>query len=863
MQRYSAAILGTMVLGLTLGLAADTTTTPVQNPSAASKPAPALRASHAMAGKAQAAAPRAQRPSTKPAAAAGAQTADLTPKQQDDLIGTYCLGCHDADGKAGGLSLEDLHTKNPDPQTAELMIHKLRASMMPPSIAQTKPPEALRQQFAATLEHEIDAKAGAAPNPGRRTFQRLNRAEYARAVKDLLGIDVDVTEFLPPDTMSAGFDNIADAQAFSPTLLDGYLRAATKIAGLAVGNRNATPGEVTYKIPRDEAQLQHVDGAPWGTRGGISVVNIFPADGDYTFTALLHGVPTGELYGSTSRGEKLEISINGKRVALLDIDHTMSETGKNGLNLRTAPIHVQAGPQRVSAAFLRRSDAPVDDLLAPIDYTLADTQIGDGFGVTTVPHLRRLAVTGPFRVTGVSDTVSRERIFTCRPTSPDEEGTCAQTIIQKLAAKAYRGPVNEKDVDDLLRFYDEGRKGGDFESGVTLALQAMLSSPRFLFRLEMAPTTTLKASTYRIGDLELANRLSYFLWDDGPDAELLKTAEKGTLHTPTVLDAQVHRMLKDPRAMALSTRFASQWLRLQDIDKIKPDALQFPSYDYRLAQAYKKETELLFNSIVQDDSSLLDLLTANYTFVNERLARHYGIPNVTGDEFRRVTLPPSMDYRRGLLGQGSILMLTSVANRTSPVQRGKWVMEVLLNSPPPPPPPNVPALDDEATVAGGKPLSVRERMEEHRKNPMCASCHRVIDPLGLALENFDVTGAYRIKDNGVPVDAKGVLYDGETIDGPEGLRKALLNHSTTVLRTFTDYMMAYALGRRVEYFDQPTVRAIVNNAAKHDYRFSNFVLGIVNSPAFQMSKTEPVKTTDAVADNTNQSNPRPAKGSRR
>jgi hypothetical protein len=390
----------------------------------------------------------------------------------------------------------------------------------------------------------------------------------------------------------------------------------------------------------------------------------------------------------------------------------------------------------------------------------------------------------------------------------------------------------------------------------------MLSSPRFLFRLESAPATlSADGGTYRIGDLELANRLSYFLWDDGPDKELIGLAEKGTLHTPEVLDAQVHRMLKDPRSIALSTRFASQWLRLQDIDKIKPDALLYPTYDYRLAQAYKKETELFFNSIVTENRSVLDLLTADYTFLNERLARHYGIPNITGDQFRRVTLPPSMNYRRGILGQGSILMLTSVANRTSPVQRGKWIMEVLLNSPPPPPPPNVPALDDEATTADGRVLSVRERMEEHRKNPMCASCHRVIDPLGLALENFDPTGAYRIKDSGVPVDAKGVLYDGETIDGPEGLRQALLGHKTTVLRTFTDFLMAYGLGRRVEYYDQPTIRKIVNTAAKDDYRFSDFVLGIVNSPAFQMSKAEPVKTTDAVADNT--TNAHPAKGSRR
>jgi hypothetical protein len=513
----------------------------------------------------------------------------------------------------------------------------------------------------------------------------------------------------------------------------------------------------------------------------------------------------------------------------------------------------------VSAAFIQRFDGPVDDLLAPQDYTLADTQIGDGYGVTTLPHLRDLSITGPFKVTGVSDTPSRRKIFACRPTSASEEAPCAIMILKRLTSQAYRQPASGGDVEPLMKFYNQARKEGDFESGIRLALQAILASPRFLFRLEDAPSTLRAGQNYRISDLELATRLSFFIWDAGPDADLLRDASNGTLHTQPVLDRQVRRLLADRRSEALSTRFAAQWLRLQDVDSIRPDALLFPSYDDRLAQSFKRETELLFDTIVREDRDVLDLLNADYTFVNERIARHYGIPNVTGEAFQRVQLGPQFDSRHGVLGQGSVLMLTSVADRTSPVQRGKWIMEVLLGSPPPPPPPNVPLLDEtKAIAAGGKTLSTRERMEEHRKNPACSSCHRVIDPLGLALENFDVTGAWRIKDNGVPVDASGDLYDGTKMDGPAGLRRALLSHSESLVRNFTENLMAYALGRRVESFDQPAVRATVRKAAASGNRFSSFVLGVVNSAAFQMSRAEPVQTTENV-----QTAERPAGGSRR
>jgi cytochrome c553 len=805
-------------------------------------------------------APHAQ--AIKPPALAVAHAPEtLSADAQNTLVSTTCSTCHDDEAKTGGLTLEhfDAATIDQHADVAEKMIRKLRAGMMPPPTVKDRPDNATLNAFAASLETRIDQAAALHPNPGRRSFQRLNRAEYGRAIHDLLDIDVDVNAFLPADTVSHGFDNIADVQSFSPTLMQGYLSAASKIASVALGDRTASPTEATYKVPRTESQMRHVEGTPWGTRGGLSVTHTFPADGDYTFRIMLHSVPTGQLYGSTVRGEQIEVAINGERVALIPINYRMSEQDPNGMNLVTPRIHVNAGPQHVTAAFIQHFDGPIDDLLSPQDYTLADTQIGDGYGVTTLPHVRDFSITGPFKVTGVSDTPSRRRIFACRPTEPSEEAPCAMAILKRLTSQAYREPASSGDVEPLMKFYNQGRKDGDFESGIRLGLQAILASPRFLLRLEEAPATLRAGQNYRIADLDLASRLSFFIWDAGPDAELLKAAGSGTLHTPAVLDKQVRRMLADPKSDAFSTRFAAQWLRLQDVDNIKPDALLFPSYDYNLAQSFKRETELLFGSIVREDRNVMTLLDADYTFVNERLARHYGIPNVTGDTFRRVTLGPEFAYRRGLLGQGSWLMATSVADRTSPVQRGKWIMEVLLGSPPPPPPPNVPALDDtKAVAAGGKTLSTRERMEEHRKNPACASCHRVIDPLGLALENFDVTAAWRIKDNGVAVDSNGVLYDGTQISGPAGLREALLAHSESLIRNFTENLMQYGLGRRIEYFDQPALRAIVRKAAGNDYRFSSFVLGVVNSAAFQMSRADAVQTTD-----NSQVSDRPAKGSRR
>jgi hypothetical protein len=801
----------------------------------------------------------AQAPAPPAAMAPVAAHASSPAEAENALIRQYCTSCHSDRMKTGGLTLAAYDAAHPEQArgVSEKVIRKLRAGMMPPAGVK-RPEEAALKSLAVALESRLDRAAALKPDPGYRPFQRLNRAEYARAVRDLLGIDVDVTAFLPPDTIAHSFDNISDEQSFSPALMEGYLRAASQISRLAIGDRTASAGSTIYHIPRTASQMRRVEGAPMGTRGGTSVVHIFPADGEYVFKMLLHSGPTGDIFGGATRGEQIEVSINGTRVALLPINHLMRESDPGGLMMQTAPIHVQAGPQRVSAAFIQMSDGPVDDLIKPIDHTLADTNIGETYGITGLPHLREFAVTGPHTVTGVSETPSRRRVFTCRPTAPREEADCARTIITTLAKQAYRGTAAQDDLADLVRLYEQGRKGGDFESGIRLALQGILANPRFLFRLEQAPATIRAGQSYRINDIDLASRLSFFLWGTVPDQELVGLAMQGRLKQPAVLDAQVRRMLADSRSEALATRFASQWLRLQDVDKVRPDPLLFPHWDHTLTTSLIRETELFFNSLVRDDRSVLDLLTADYTFVNERLARHYGIPNVIGNQFRRVQIPD--EHRRGILGQGSILLLTSVADRTSPVLRGKWVMEVLLGTPPPPPPPNVPALEETKATAGAKVLSVRERMEEHRANPACNSCHKVIDPLGLALENYDATGAWRIKDNGVVVDPRGELYDGTKMAGPADLRAALLKHSDAILLSFTESLLTYALGRQVEAADMPTVRAIVRESGRAGNRMSSFISGVVNSAAFQMSRVEITETTEPAQADTR---PAAAKASRR
>jgi len=525
----------------------------------------------------------------------------------------------------------------------------------------------------------------------------------------------------------------------------------------------------------------------------------------------------------------------------------MHVSDPNGVNLRTEPVFVRAGPQRISAAFLKKFEGPVQDLIRPHDWSIASTSIADAYGMTSLPHLRDLAITGPFDPTGVSETESRRRIFSCRPASqpgePDEpdEDACAESIVSRLAAQAYRRPLARRDLEPLLALYRVGSADGGFEGGIRTALEGILASPHFVFRLEEPPAAA-DVESYPIHDLDLASRLSFFLWGAGPDEELVKSAQEGRLSEPGELDRQVRRMLADPRSRALATRFAEQWLRLPDLEPMHPDVRMYPDFHDQLKQSMRRETELFFASLVREDRSALELLTADYTFLDERLARHYGIRGVVGSDFRRVSYPDAT--RRGILGHGSILTLTSHAHRTSPVLRGKWVLEVLLGTPPPPPPPDVPELEESGEAEEGRLLSVREQMERHRASPACQSCHVMIDPIGLSLENFDATGAWRIKDNGVPVDSSGELYDGSQLENPEDLRGALLAYTTSFLRTFTENLMAYGLGRRVEYYDMPVVREIVRDAKSDDYRMSAFVLGVVRSPAFRMKGAAAAEETE-------------------
>jgi hypothetical protein len=536
----------------------------------------------------------------------------------------------------------------------------------------------------------------------------------------------------------------------------------------------------------------------------------------------------------------------------MDMDQFVSTSDPHGVNLETEqPIVVKAGPQRVSAVFVRQFDGPVEDLLAPHDWSIVDTEIGDkGYGITALPHMKALVIAGPSKVTGVSDTPSRRRIFTCRPAARGDQRACAEKIVSRIGTAAYRRPLTAADLRDLLSFYDAGAKADatpartnrapgapdGFEAGVRTALQAVLASPDFLFRFETPRGPVRPGEPYRISDVALASRLSFFLWGAPPDPGLVELASRGRLSDPIVLREQTERMLRDPRSETLATRFAAQWLRLQDIYLVQPDAFWFPHFDHLLADAMRRETELFFDNLVRGDRSIMDLFGADYTFVNERLARHYGIPNVAGDRFRRVNYVD--DKRRGILGHGSVLVLTSLANRTSPVLRGKWVMEALLGTPPPPPPPDVPDLDETAAAKDGRLLTTRERLEMHRSNPTCNACHRFMDPLGLALDNFDVTGKWRIRENGMPLDTRGQMWDGTQVESPADVRAALLEFRELLVRNFAENLMTYALGRRLESYDMPTIRSIARQAAARDYRVSTFVLGVVNSPAFQMQNAD-------------------------
>ena len=776
----------------------------------------------------------------------------VAPEDLTAVVQRYCQVCHNDQLLTGNLSLEGFDVANPmaRAETAEKVIQKLRVGMMPPP-GMPRPGGDTLLALAEELEDKLDKAAAADPNPGGRSFQRLNRIEYQNSIRELLGLEVNAGDYLPPDTKSANFDNIADAQLLSPTLTDAYLRAAMSISRLAIGNPDATPDETTHLVARRVSQVGPVEGAPFGTRGGVSVVHNFPADGEYSFRVSFPMDQNGGLYGRgstalhTAEGpEQVVVLVDGEQVALADVDRWMHMSDPPyGTEIRMeGPVFIRSGPRRVTAAFIKRYEGPLADLISPPGFSRISQGI-PAYGVQAVPHIREFAITGPYNASGVSETPVRENIFTCRPTSPAEAGPCASEILSRLATKAFRRPVSAEERAALISFYEEGAEEGGFEVGIRTGLEAILASPHFVFRIErQLANVKADGGSYPIDDFSVASRLSYFLWATPPDDELLSLAREGKLSDRRVLKGQAQRMLADPRSEALATRFLAQWLRLPDVDPIEPDPYLYPDYHQQLGRAMQRETELLFYDLVRNDGSVMKLFTADYTFVNERLAKHYGYAGVAGEEFQRIDYPEDSE-RRGILGHGSILTLTSVPARTSPVLRGKYVMEVILGTPPPPPPPGVPALEETKTSTDeGRVLTTRERMEIHRANPTCNACHRFMDPLGLALDNFDVVGRWRTRENGAPLDTRGVLWDGTPVTSPKELQDALLQRPIPLLQNVTKNLMAYALGRRVEYYDMPAIRKIVDDTEANDYRMSSFILGVIDSDAFRMRRSESVTT---------------------
>jgi mono/diheme cytochrome c family protein len=780
----------------------------------------------------------------QPADDAAASLAGLTSQQR--FLKQNCIECHNStDQNAAaiyaGLFFDKLDVMNvaADPETWEKVVRKLGTGMMPPAI---KPrPDAVEEaRFLGYLETELDRLAANHPNPGRPALHRVNRTEYANAIRDLLALDVDASALLPADDSSFGFDNVAGSLGVSPVLLERYVAAAGKISRLAIGDATMADRQEKYVVPGDLTQTRHIDGLPFGTRGGAAFSHHFPVDAEYVIRADLveRG---GRIFGqNNSKGEQLEVTLDGVRVALQDLaEYEVAD----GTAIR---LPVPAGPHTIAAAFVKRNHAPVEDVVQPYEFSLFEPAIDPDPDWTFVPHLASVTITGPFNVAGVSETPARQRIFVCRPSDASDEEGCAREIVETLATRAYRHPIDREQMSTLMDFYRQGREERDFDAGIEMALRRILASPEFVFRFERVASGVKPGEAYRLGDVELASRLSFFLWSSIPDDELLALAVGGKLHEPANLRKQVRRMLADPRSHALIENFAGQWLYLRNL-AVKGGAVeQFPDFDDNLRKAFRTETEMLFESIVREDRNVLDLLTADYTFVDERLARHYGIPGVYGSQFRRV--PITNDARRGLLGQGSFLMVTSNPERTSPVQRGVWVLENVLGAHVPTPPPVVPALEETKSDAS-RPVTVRAQMELHRSKPFCSGCHKIMDPIGFALENFDAVGRWRTEEHGVPVVATGTLVDGTQIDGASELRTALLKYSDRFVQTVTEKLMTYAVGRGLEYYDMPVVRSIARGAAKNDYRFSSIILGVVESEPFQKRAAEDAPAaTQIVAD---------------
>jgi Protein of unknown function (DUF1592)/Protein of unknown function (DUF1588)/Protein of unknown function (DUF1585)/Protein of unknown function (DUF1587)/Protein of unknown function (DUF1595) len=724
------------------------------------------------------------------------------------LLTQYCVTCHNQRLKTAGLMLDGMDVEHvaTDAAAWEKVVRKIRTGMMPPSGAR-RPERKVLDGFAADLEGRLDRAVPASANLDAPALHRLNRAEYANAVRDLLALDIDVATLLPADSSSDGFDNIADALGVSPSLIESYVSAAMKISRRAVGDRTLTPAQVTYAAPGGLVQDRHIEGLPLGTRGGLLVHHTFPLDAEYEFSVTGGGPGPGG-----GGGANVDVTLDGAQL--------------KPANVRSFRVPVTAGPHTIGASIVDRAHG------AGVDEQYSDFRVNSAFiaagGVQTV------VVTGPFKATSAGDTPSRHRIFVCHPASAAEEPACAKKIVAALARRAYRRPLRDDEVATLMTFYDKGRAEGDFEIGVQQALARVLVAPAFLYRTETEPALTRPGAPYRLSSLELASRLSFFLWSSIPDDELLDVASRGILRDPKVLQQQVKRMLADPKSDALTNNFAGQWLFLRDLAHVETSAGNF---DDNLRQAFRTETEMLFANVVHEDESLLTLLDANYTFVDERLAKHYGIPDIHGSYFRRINLPADSP-RRGLLGHGSILTVTSVATRTSPVTRGRWILENLLGTPAPIPPPGV-DTNLEKNAEEVKNTSLRHRLEAHRANPTCASCHKIMDPIGFALENFDLVGTWREVDGKSPVDASGQLVDGTKLNGPADLRAALLSRSESFVSNAVEKLFTYALGRPVQYFDMPTVRAVVHRAAQNDYRFSSLVLGVVSSDAFQMKIRKP------------------------
>jgi len=774
-----------------------------------------------------------------------------------NMLEQYCTKCHNIDDYAGGIDLEGIAPDNIHlhPELGEKVIRRLRAGMMPP-VGEERPVNAVMQAFAASLEKDIDSNSDI--KAGRPGLHRMNRTEYGNAIRDLLRVEINPADYFPADDSSRGFDNQAGTLTLSPALLESYLGASAKISKLALGTDNS-PSQKLYRAAEDANQNYRIEGLPFGTRGGIKFTHNFPADGEYTFKTFaitLGNMGSDRPFGDI-RGEKLQVLVDGELVKTFDWDSELGVVRSNfernddeeiGENLPTLDVTLPlaAGEHEIGITFVATNFAPGVDMNN--DFERSTIETGGLPGYTWFPHVGSVRVDGPYNVTGTGNAPSRQRIMVCTPQNHDQEMECANQIITQLADMAYRGYSTQEDIDTLMGFYRLGRESGNFDAGIEMALQRVLSSPKFIYRIEQEPDNVAVGEDYRISDLDLASRLSFFLWSSVPDKELLALAKAGKLRDDKVLEQQVSRMLEDPRSSAMTANFAGQWLALRNLSAHVPVVDQFPDFDNLLRDSFRTETELLFDSLIRENRPVTDLLTADYTFVNERLALHYGIPGVKGERFRRVELDGDLAIRRGILGKASMLTVAAQPGRTSPVMRGYWTLANLIGVEPPPPPPNVPALEAKETDAAGngRVPSMRERMEEHRQNPACQGCHNMMDPIGFALENFDAVGKFRTADNGSSIDPKGTIFDGTKVETAADLPKFLLNHQESFLRNATQRMLTYALGRGMEFQDMPLVRKVQAEAAKGDFRFHALVTAVVRSKGFQYNTKEPAQTSESA-----------------